>query len=141
MKTEQIQQIRKFNRYYTDLLGLLDSHLLDSPYSLAEARIFYEFFSNGSSRASDIVSRLRIDKGYLSRILKKFEKDGLILRETSEADGRVALLSLSPQGVKVFQKLDASSNQQITEITAHLDPEKQEELLTCMNRIMELLQR
>jgi len=141
MTTEHIQQIRKFNRYYTDLLGLLDSHLLDSPYSLAEARIFYEFFSNGSSRASDIVNRLSIDKGYLSRILKKFEKDGLILREASEDDGRVALLSLSPQGVEVFQKLDTSSNRQITEITAHLEPEKQEELLTCMNRIMELLQR
>jgi DNA-binding MarR family transcriptional regulator len=77
-KTKLIQDIREFNRFYTRLIGLLDGHLLDSNYSLAEARILYEIYTGKQISASQIVSTLNMDKGYVSRILKKFEKEGLI---------------------------------------------------------------
>ncbi|PSL33927.1 MarR family winged helix-turn-helix transcriptional regulator [Dyadobacter jiangsuensis] len=139
MTDQQVQQIRSFNRFYTDLLGLLDSHLLDSPYSLAEGRILFEIASNGECRASDIIETLSIDKGYLSRILKKFEKEGLIERKASENDKRASVLSLTQPGMKVFKELDAASNQQIEKITANLDDSKLETLVSSMTRILQIL--
>jgi DNA-binding MarR family transcriptional regulator len=139
MANQQVQQIRVFNRFYTDLLGLLDSHLLDSPYSLAEGRILFEIASNGECRASDIIETLSIDKGYLSRILKKFEKEGLIERKASENDKRASLLSLSQPGMKVFKALDTASNQQIKKIIADLDQSKLETLVGSMTQILQIL--
>lgn len=139
MEDKDIQQIRNFNRFYTDLLGLLDSRLLESQYSLAEARILFEINSNGESRASDLIDRLNMDKGYLSRILKKFERDGLVQRNRSNLDGRVYLLSLSDNGKAVFLQLDASSNQQIQKLVAHLHQKDLPKLLNCMREIIRIL--
>ncbi|MET7257446.1 MarR family winged helix-turn-helix transcriptional regulator [Dyadobacter fermentans] len=139
MTNQQILEIRSFNRFYTDLLGLLDSHLLDSPYSLAEGRILFEIASHGACRASDIIETLSIDKGYLSRILKKFEKEGLIERKASENDKRASLLSLSQSGIKVFNQLDSASNRQIEKITARLDQPELEALMGSMTKILQIL--
>lgn len=139
MIDKDIQQIRNFNRFYTDLLGLLDAHLLKSQYSLAEGRILFEIFSNGQSNASEIIDRLSIDKGYLSRILKKLEKEGLIQRQASEADGRVALLSLSANGQEVFQELNAASNLQVRNLVEHLQQKELQQLTSCMRQIMDIL--
>lgn len=141
MTDKEVQQIRAFNRFYTDLLGLLDSHLLNSQYSLAEGRILYEIFSNGQCRASDIINTLSIDKGYLSRILKKFERDELIQRQASVLDGRVVLLSLSAKGKNVFQQLDVASNQQVESLITHLPQQQLEALTKSMRQITEILRR
>ncbi|MFD2937777.1 MarR family winged helix-turn-helix transcriptional regulator [Spirosoma flavum] len=141
MTNEAIQQIRSFNRLYTDLLGLLDSHLLSSSYSLAEGRILFEISARGQCQASDIIAVLSIDKGYLSRILKKFEKDGLVQRQASALDGRVALLSLSTKGRTVFQQLDIASNQQVESLVGHLPQQQLEVLTNCMQHIMEVLKK
>ena len=139
MTNQQVLEIRSFNRFYTDLLGLLDSHLLDSPYSLAEGRILFEIASRGECRASDIIETLSIDKGYLSRILKKFEKEGLIERKASENDKRASLLSLSQSGMKVFKELDSASNQQIEKIIARLGQPELEALVGSMTQILQIL--
>ena len=139
MEDKDTRQIRNFNRFYTDLLGLLDSRLLESPYSLAEGRILFEIDSKGEGRASELIDRLNIDKGYLSRILKKFEKDGLVQRRISEVDGRVYPLSLSAKGKVVFQQLDASSDQQIHNLVGHLQQKDLQNLLSCMREIMRIL--
>lgn len=136
----QIQQIRAFNRQYTDLLGLLNSQLLNSQYSLAEARVIFEIFSNERCRASDIIDTVSIDKGYLSRILKKLERDKLINRDVSILDGRVAILSLSDKGRIVFRQLDNASNQQIQDLMSHLQQQQLEALTHCMRQIMQILQ-
>ncbi|QMW04966.1 MarR family winged helix-turn-helix transcriptional regulator [Spirosoma foliorum] len=141
MTNESIQQIRTFNRFYTDLLGLLDSHLLRSSYSLAEGRILFEISSKGQCQASDIIAVLSIDKGYLSRILKKFEKEGLIQREASSHDGRVSLLSLSAKGRTVFEQLDNASNQQIESLVGHLPQQPLADLIGCMQQIMDGLRK
>lgn len=141
MTNKAIQQIRTFNRFYTDLLGLLDSHLLRSSYSLAEGRILFEISSKGECQALDIIDVLSIDKGYLSRILKKFEKDGLVKRQVSALDGRVAFLSLSAKGRTVFQQLDIASNQQVESLVGHMPQQQLEALTGCMQQIMEVLRK
>src|SRR5689334_14391159 len=97
MKSKQrtIEEIRAFNRYYTGLIGLLNDHLLNSEYSLAEVRILYEINTHQPVSASRIMSEMGIDKGYLSRVLKQLDKNGLIEKQVSGEDARVTLVSLT----------------------------------------------
>lgn len=142
MDTENhIHQIRAFNRFYTDLIGLLDKHLLNSEYSLAEARILFEIFMAGQLSASDIIYKLSIDKGYLSRIVKKFEKQDLITRKPSDDDARVSLLSLTDTGLEVFHQLNAASEQQVSALIASMPVNKLDELVGHMKAIARLLGR
>ncbi|MDR6940928.1 MarR family winged helix-turn-helix transcriptional regulator [Mucilaginibacter pocheonensis] len=138
-RKEQIQKIRAFNRFYTDLIGLLDNQLLHSDYSLAEARIFYEIVMGKSISASDIIAKLNIDKGYLSRILKKFEKQGLLCKEPSKSDARIAYLSLTAAGLQVFKGLDRASDEQIRHLVDRLDEQKVIELVGHMKSIFTIL--
>lgn len=138
---QQIQEIRTFNRFYTDLIGLLDKHLLNSDYSLAEARILYELFTAKQLSASDIIYKLSIDKGYLSRILKKFEKQELIARIASEEDARVSLLSLTDAGLKVFDGLNEASEQQITALISGMPVSQLDELVKHMQAIAGILEK
>ncbi|RBQ12088.1 MarR family winged helix-turn-helix transcriptional regulator [Pedobacter miscanthi] len=141
MKAKQpvIDKIRKFNRYYTKLLGLMDNHLLESKYSLAEARILYEIQAMGKISASQIISAIDIDKGYLSKVLKHFEKTGLISKELSDTDGRVILLSLTDQGKIIYGELDRASNLQVDALISKFNDDEQKELTTHMHAIMEML--
>ena len=77
----QIAAVRAFNRFYTRKLGVLDQQLLKSPFSLSEARVLYELAHRGSCAAKDIGIELGLDPGYLSRIIQKFDEDGLITRK------------------------------------------------------------
>lgn len=138
-KTDYIQDIRAFNRYYTRLLGLLDDNLLDSGYALAEARILYEIHSAGQISASQIIGALHIDKGYLSRILKKFEKDGLVSKQKSGDDARVMLIALTNKGQQVFIRLNQASEQQIGNLIQNLSPGQQQELTAHMTAIIAIL--
>jgi DNA-binding MarR family transcriptional regulator len=141
METQKhIQEIRNFNRFYTDLIGLLDNHLLNSDYSLAEARILYEIFTAKQLSASDIIHSLSIDKGYLSRILKKFEKQDLVARKSSDEDARVSLLSLTDKGLKVFNELNDASNQQIAALISAMPVNQLDELVQHMKAIAALLE-
>ena len=138
---EHIFEMREFNRFYTDLIGLLDNHLLNSDYSLAEARVLFEIFNSGKISSTDIVDRLSIDKSYLSRILKKFEKLELIIKTISEADARVLLISLTASGQKVFKELDASSNKQIQTLIEGIPIIRLVELVEHMRAIRHILKK
>ena len=96
------RRVRRFNRFYTRQLGVLRKTYLDSPYSLGEARVLYEIANGASPTASDIGRALDLDAGYLSRMLRNFEKRGLIVRKVSASDARQSHLTLSaarPKGV------------------------------------------
>ncbi|ACU60133.1 MarR family winged helix-turn-helix transcriptional regulator [Chitinophaga pinensis] len=134
-----IESIRAFNRYYTDLIGLLDDHLLNSDYSLVEARTLYEVYSHQPVSASQIMAEIHIDKGYLSRILKQFEKKGIISKEISDEDARITLVSLTEKGTQLVHELNDTSNQQIGALIKKLTKEEQQELLRHMQAIRELL--
>jgi DNA-binding MarR family transcriptional regulator len=141
MKSKQhaIEEIRAFNRYYTGLIGLLNDHLLDSEYSLAEVRILYEINTHQPVSASQIMSEMDIDKGYLSRVMKQFEKKRLISKQVSGEDARVTLVSLTPKGSKLFSELNAASNQQIESLIDKLTREEQQMLVEHMQAIRALL--
>lgn len=138
-KQATIQDIRAFNRFYTGLIGLLNDSLLDSDYSLAEVRVLYEIHAHGHISASQIMSLIYMDKGYLSRVLKQFEKDGLIAKKLSKEDARVTMVSLTAKGGKLFAALNEASNQQINTLITPLAPGQQQELVHHMNAIMHLL--
>jgi DNA-binding MarR family transcriptional regulator len=134
-----IAQIRAFNRFYTDLIGLLDKHLLNSDYSLAEARILYEIQVGQPISASQIMATMHIDKSYLSRVLKKLEKDNLIRKQSSARDARTTLLSLTPEGLAVFTTLNQASNEQIDALLRTLPPAQHQELVRHMQAIHTIL--
>lgn len=141
MKSKQrtIEEIRAFNRYYTGLIGLLNDHLLDSEYSLAEVRILYEINTHQPVSASQIMSEMGIDKGYLSRVLKQLEKNGLISKQVSGEDARVTLVSLTAKGETLFSRLNAASDQQIEALITNLTREQQRTLVEHMQAIKVLL--
>lgn len=141
MKVQQkaINEIRAFNRYYTDLLGLLNNRLLESSYSLVEARVLFEIHTNQPVSARQILATIGMDKGYLSRLLRQFEKDKLITKRVSDKDARVTELLLTRKGNAEFSKLNAASNQQIATLVNCLPGWKLAELVQHMRAIRDLL--
>ncbi|PSL32182.1 MarR family winged helix-turn-helix transcriptional regulator [Chitinophaga ginsengisoli] len=135
-----VQEIRAFNRFYTDIIGLLDAHLLNSAYSLSEVRTMYEIYTGKSVQASQIMTAMHIDKSYLSRILKKLTQEGLISKTPSEEDARASLISLTEEGLKVFKTLNKASDEQIDGLISSLSPRKLEQLVNHMQAIQEILQ-
>ncbi|WP_343689022.1 MarR family transcriptional regulator [Chitinophaga sp.] len=139
MSKAVIQEIRAFNRFYTDLIGLLNKHLLNSAYSLSEVRIMYEIHTAGAVQASQIMGAMDIDKSYLSRILKKLERDEVIVRKASEQDGRAVVVSLTEQGEELFQELTRLTEEQVGGLIAHLSEQEQEDLVGHMHAIRKIL--
>ena len=103
----RIAAVRRFNRYYTRQIGALRKHFLDSPYSLGEARVLHEIATRQAPTASDVAKSLDLDRGYLSRVLRNFERRGLVRKRTSPKDGRQSHLTLTPRGRKSYLPLDA----------------------------------
>jgi DNA-binding MarR family transcriptional regulator len=141
MKSELVKQVRAFNRFYTNIIGLLDKHILNSEYSLPEVRIMFELYYNSKLTASDIIALIDIDKGYLSRILKKFEKSKLIYKAESETDRRTVFLRLSAKGKKEFEVLNQASDQQIEGLLKTLSDKECQELTQRMSEIQKLLNK
>ena len=139
MSDLEIAEIRRFNRYYTNLLGLLDQHILSSDYSLAEVRVLYEIEKNTNITMRMLSEILTMDEGYLSRILKKLQKDGLIERRKSPSDGRAYLLSLTEKGRSQIQEMHLRSDQQIAGFLSPLSAEQKTKLVQHMQSIENIL--
>jgi len=135
----RIATVRRFNRFYTRQIGVLRKTFLDSPYSLAEARVLYELARGNAPTASEIGRTLDLDAGYLSRVLRNFEKRGLIRRTASPNDARQSHLTLSPRGRKDFAPLDRRSQREIGAMLGKLTSEDQLRLIAAMNTIQALL--
>ena len=143
MKRDQdlIERIRSFNRFYTNIIGLLDQHFLDSPFSLTEGRVLYEISHTENCSAKKIREKFSIDEGYLSRILHTFRKKGLITRTSSLEDRRLHIIELTEKGRKQFSSLNDHSNQLISQIIERLSEQEREEFVSMTGRIRELLDR
>src|ERR1700733_1796556 len=133
----RVRAVREFNRVYTNVIGLLHGNSLDSPYSLTEARVLFELAHPGETgRGESEVSVLRrtvdIDAGYLSRILARFEADGLITRRRSDSDARRRVIRLTAAGEQAFQGLDQRSAEQIGGLLDQLTDAEQQRLTTAM---------
>jgi DNA-binding MarR family transcriptional regulator/GNAT superfamily N-acetyltransferase len=136
---DEIAIFRRFNRFYTRIIGTLSEHLLETPYSLAEARILYELAHRQKVTAKELVGELSLDPGYLSRILRKFEEAGLIEKEVSSADARFILLKLTHRGKAAFNELNQLSNKQARELLDGLPTSRRDDLLRSMQTIEEVL--
>ena len=135
----QIASFRHFNRMYTRYIGTLDEGLLHTDYTLAEARVLYELATRTAPKATEIAEALAVDPGYLSRLLGKFERDGLLLKKISDEDGRSAELTLTAHGSSAFKKLNALSNEQARTTLQTLPPAARMELIRCVRSIEALL--
>jgi DNA-binding MarR family transcriptional regulator len=138
MNDHQVKQVREFNRFYTNIIGLLNQHLLDTTFSLPEARMLYELDQRPSCTASDLMEALNMDKGYMSRMLTQFQKKGLVSRKKSGIDGRAYFLSLTAKGKKAFSKLDEASHVQIKNLLQPMEAATREKLLQHMNEIKQV---
>jgi DNA-binding MarR family transcriptional regulator/N-acetylglutamate synthase-like GNAT family acetyltransferase len=134
-----VAAVRRFNRFYTRQIGVLRKTYLDSPYSLGEMRVLYEIAHADRPTASDVGRALDLDAGYLSRLLRNFEKRGLISRKTSANDARQSHLALTPRGRKLFAPMEERSQQQAGAMLDTLDTAQQEEIVAAMHAIETLL--
>jgi DNA-binding MarR family transcriptional regulator len=135
----RIATVRGFNRFYTRQIGVLRKRFLDSPFSLGEARVLYEIASGRAPTASDVGRALDLDAGYLSRVLRQFEKRGLVQREASASDGRQSHLTLSPRGRKAYAPLERRSQRETGAMLDKLNPADQLRLIEAMTTIQTLL--
>jgi DNA-binding MarR family transcriptional regulator/GNAT superfamily N-acetyltransferase len=135
----RVAAVRRFNRFYTRQIGVLRKTFLDSPYSLGELRVLYEIAHRRLPTASDIGRALDLDAGYLSRVLRSFEKSGLVERTASADDGRRSYLALSVRGKRAFAPLEARSQRDVSSMLGGLDAAEQARLIAAMNTIETLL--
>jgi len=110
----QVARVRRFSRFYTRRIGVLEQHLLGSPFSLTEARVLYELAQREATTAAVVGALLGLDAGYLSRLLRGFERKGLISRRRATHDGRQAIVTLTAAGRQAFGRLDARSRDDVT---------------------------
>jgi DNA-binding MarR family transcriptional regulator/GNAT superfamily N-acetyltransferase len=135
----QVDAVRRFNRFYTKRIGVLGEGLLDSPFSLSEVRVLYEIARRDRPTAAELAGELRIDRGYLSRMLRRFQERGLLRRQTSADDGRENLLSLTDKGRRSFDALDAKQNAEVTDLVGPLGAAEQRRLTAAMSTIEQIL--
>lgn len=141
MKEKEIQQVRDFNRYYTSIIGVLDQHYLNSPFSLPEGRVLFELHHHQPCSASDLIEAARMDKGYLSRVLKSFQKKGIVTRKQSKVDGRAFQLMLTLKGEKEFDKLNIASRDLVNSLLGLLSARDISALISHMNGIKSILNK
>ncbi len=136
---EGVDEMRRFNRFYTKRIGLLDQGLLKTKFPLTQARIIFELAQHEESTASKLINKLGIDAGYLSRILRTFEKDGLIKKARSKFDSRQRLLKLTFKGKKSYSVLNNRSKLEIEGLLQGLSDENRRRLLKAMQTIETIL--
>lgn len=139
-KTPQlVETVRRFNRFYTRQIGLLDEVLLRSPFTLPEARVVYEIAHHEETTATHLASELGLDGGYLSRILHTLEAEGFVAKRYSEADRRQRLVSLTGRGQAAFSEINAASRGEIEGMLVGLSDEEKHRLFEAMETIEEVL--
>ena len=139
-RTAAIDQIRWFNRHYVPLMQLLNAKYLETGYSTMECDVIIELFENDGVTATDLVAQLGIDKGYLSRLLTRCEKAGLLVRTPSPCDGRVRLLHLTDAGRAFAISLIKRGEQLVDSVFGNADDAQLAEAADCTRRIMQIIE-
>lgn len=142
MEPLAIAAVRRFNRFHTRLVGALNEHLLTSEYSLPQVRLLYEIAHAPPGEplsASEIGTMLRLDPGYVSRLIGGLEAEGLIARAPSASNAKRLVLSLTQKGREVFAGLDAASANEVAALLAPLSARERRELVGAMTRIRQIL--
>ncbi|HLH94238.1 MAG TPA: bifunctional helix-turn-helix transcriptional regulator/GNAT family N-acetyltransferase [Xanthobacteraceae bacterium] len=135
----RVAAVRRFNRFYTRQIGVLRRNFLDSPYTLSEARVLYEIGQRPTPTATDVGRALGLDAAYLSRLLRKFEKSGLITRSAVPQDARQSHLTLTARGKKTMRALNTKSQRDVSDMLGKLTAADQGRLMAAMCTIEALL--
>ena len=133
------REIRRFNRFYTRQIGVLTEELLDTPFSLAEARLIYEIAHSEPVTAAALKAVTGLDQGYLSRLLKGFERQGLVVRRAHPDDGRIRLLHLTIKGRTAFSRLDSRAQIATLALLDSHGEKVQADIVHHMQALMRLL--
>jgi DNA-binding MarR family transcriptional regulator/N-acetylglutamate synthase-like GNAT family acetyltransferase len=138
---QRVEAIRRFNRFYTQKIGVLEEGLLHSPFTLGEVRVLYELAHREQPTATELANELGLDAGQLSRMLRGFEKSKLIARKPSPADGRQSLLTLTEPGRRTFAPLNERAKEEIVALLKSISVSEQNRLVEAMHAIEALLGR
>lgn len=136
---DRVAAVRAFNRFYTNVIGLLRAGLLSTPYSLTEARVIFELAQRDATELAELRRILDMDPGYLSRIVARFKADGLVATERSPTDARRQVIRLTDRGREAFEMLDERSSGEVGALLAPLSEEEQRRLIGAMGAIEEIL--
>jgi DNA-binding MarR family transcriptional regulator/N-acetylglutamate synthase-like GNAT family acetyltransferase len=136
---QRVGAIRHFNRFYTRKIGVLQEGLLGSRLSLTEGRVLYELAQRASATASELAQELGLDTGYMSRILKRFERRDVIEKRVSPRDGRQNILTLTNRGREMFAAINARSREEIVALLGALEPADQARLIAALETVENLL--
>jgi DNA-binding MarR family transcriptional regulator/GNAT superfamily N-acetyltransferase len=136
----QIAAVRGFSRFYTRKLGIIEPKLLDSPWTLQEARVIYEIAERQSCTASDLVRALGLDAGFLSRTLQALQRRQIVTRKPSRTDRRVTELTLSAKGRAAFAELDSRSRGVVAALLGKLDARERAAIVDAMTTIEHTLE-
>src|SRR5882724_9510486 len=136
----RIAAVRRFSRFYTRQLGLLQESLVDTRFSLAQARVLYELAHRDKITASELAADLDLDHGYLSRILRRFGDDGLLKKVRAPSDGRQSLIAITAKGRKAFAPLSRNSHDQVAGLLGRLGEAEQARVIAAMATVETLLQ-
>lgn len=137
-KQETINQMREFNRFYTVLFGFLNRNYLDSNYSVTETRILFELRQNEQLNANKLIDLLHLDKSYISRIIRDFEKAELITRTPSSDDKRALIIQLTNKGLEETEKLINITNLEIFKLIEPFNLETCNDLCKAMKKIINI---
>ncbi|ALC85331.1 MULTISPECIES: MarR family winged helix-turn-helix transcriptional regulator [unclassified Bacillus (in: firmicutes)] len=141
MDKDIIYDIRQFNRFYTKLLSLFNNQILDTDYSLIEARVLFEISERTECIANNLVQELNIDRSYMSRILRKLEREELIEKKSSIIDSRKNFLYLTKKGEELLDKINIQSDEQINQLFNGLTDSEINEIRISMMIIKEKLDK
>lgn len=139
MKECSIKTIREFNKFYTTYLGILDSKFLGSQYTLTEGRIIVEIGNSKSLTAIDISSKLNIDQGYLSRIISRYVKSGIVKIKINKNDKRYKIIELTNKGLNIYNELNIKSDQQLLQLLGGISKKDEMQLLESFSTISNIL--
>jgi DNA-binding MarR family transcriptional regulator/GNAT superfamily N-acetyltransferase len=139
--TDPTTAVRRFNRFYTRQIGVLDEGLLDSSFSLTEVRLLYEIAHHEGITATRLRDVLAVDAGYLSRLLRGLRRQGLVSARAPAADRRRRQLALTERGRRAFNALDARSTEEVGAMLARLTRAERKELVEAMRVIESLLEK
>ena len=140
MPEDRVAAVRAFNRFYTARIGVLRDGLLRTPHSLTEARVLYELGQREVTEVADLRRELDIDAGFLSRLLARLQRDGLVARERSRDDARRQRIRLTAEGAAAFAELDSRSAAEIGAVLDALGEEDQRRLVAAMDVVRDVLE-
>lgn len=138
-QTDTVAAVRRFSRFYTRAIGVLDRAYLGGPYTLAENRVLYEIANGDGATPGAIAAGLDLDAGYLSRMLARLERDGMVVRARSPSDGRSVRLRLTPEGRRFFNQLNARTLAQVEALIGDLSGRQKSELAGALDTAQALL--